>query len=240
MKLRNFTIYIVAFLFCACSPSYTLQSHEDKVVETKAIEDSAVLAIIAPYQNAIEAEMNEVLSFTKTELNKKGSESTLGNFVTDLCLNYADAQICVMNTGGLRSTLQKGNITRGDIYTLMPFENELVVLELDIESFKGLVDYITKRGGEPFSGMTLKASSKGYDIEEVSGIDDFFDFNKGDKIRVLTSDYLANGGDKMWFFKDKEQIKVGIKLRDAIIDHCSKSDTISSKLDNRLIITENE
>ena len=44
----------------------------------------------------------------------------------------------------------------------------------------------------------------------------------------------------MWFFKDKEQNKVGIKLRDAIIDHCSKSDTISSKLDNRLILTKNE
>jgi 2',3'-cyclic-nucleotide 2'-phosphodiesterase (5'-nucleotidase family) len=172
---------------------------------------------------------------------KKGKpESLLGNFVTDLCLNYADAHVCVMNTGGLRSSLPKGNITRGDIYTLMPFENELVVLELDIESFKGLVDYITKRGGEPFSGMTLKASSKGYDIEEVSRMEDYFDFNKGNKIRVLTSDYLANGGDKMWFFKDKEQNKVGIKLRDAIIDHCSKSDTISSKLDNRLIFTENE
>jgi hypothetical protein len=44
----------------------------------------------------------------------------------------------------------------------------------------------------------------------------------------------------MWFFKDKEQIKVGVKFRDAIIDHCSKSDTISSELDNRLTIKENE
>lgn len=202
--------------------------------------DSTVLAIITPYQNGIESQMNEVLCVSEMEMKKGRPESLLGNFVTDLCLNYADAHVCVMNTGGLRSTLQKGNITRGDIYTLMPFENELVVLELDSESFKELVDYITKRGGEPFSGMTLKASSKGYDIEEVSGMEDFFDFNKGDKIRVLTSDYLANGGDKMWFFKDKEQIKVGIKLRDAIIDHCSKSDTISSELDNRLIITENE
>jgi 2',3'-cyclic-nucleotide 2'-phosphodiesterase (5'-nucleotidase family) len=202
--------------------------------------DSTVLAVINPYQNGIESQMKEVLCVSEMEMNKGKPESLLGNFVTDLCLNYADAHVCVMNTGGLRSSLPKGNITRGDIYTLMPFENELVVLELDIESFKGLVDYITKRGGEPFSGMTLKASSKGYDIKEVSRMEDFFDFNKGDKIRVLTSDYLANGGDKMWFFKDKEQIKVGIKLRDAIIDHCSKSDTISSKLDNRLIFTENE
>ena len=169
---------------------------------------------------------------------KKGRpESLLGNFVTDLCLNYADAHVCVMNTGGLRSTLQKGKITRGDIYTLMPFENELVVLELDLESFKALVDYITKRGGEPFSGMELKTSSKGDDIEEASKMESYFNLNKGDKIKVLTSDYLANGGDKMWFFKDKKQIKVGIKLRDAIIDHCRKSDTLSSKLDNRLILS---
>ena len=240
MKLKNYTIYIVAIIIIACSPSYNLQSYNDEVIEVQSPVDSTVLAIITPYQNGIESQMNEVLCVSEMEMNKGKPESLLGNFVTDLCLNYADAHVCVMNTGGLRSTLQKGNITRGDIYTLMPFENELVVLELDIESFKGLVDYITKRGGEPFSGMTLKASSKGYDIEEVSRMEDFFDFNKGDKIRVLTSDYLANGGDKMWFFKDKEQIKVGIKLRDAIIDHCSKSDTISSKLDNRLIITENE
>ena len=240
MKLKNYTLYIVAIFIIACSPSYNLQSHHDEVIEVQAPVDSTVLAIITPYQNGIESQMNEVLCVSEMEMNKGKPESLLGNFVTDLCLNYADAHVCVMNTGGLRSTLPKGNITRGDIYTLMPFENELVVLELDIESFKGLVDYITKRGGEPFSGMTLKASSKGYDIEEVSRMEDFFDFNKGDKIRVLTSDYLANGGDKMWFFKDKEQIKVGIKLRDAIIDHCSKSDTISSKLDNRLIFTENE
>jgi 2',3'-cyclic-nucleotide 2'-phosphodiesterase (5'-nucleotidase family) len=240
MKLKNYTLYIVAIFIIACSPSYNLQSHHDEVIEVQAPVDSTVLAIITPYQNGIESQMNEVLCVSEMEMNKGKPESLLGNFVTDLCLNYADAHVCVMNTGGLRSSLPKGNITRGDIYTLMPFENELVVLELDIESFKGLVDYITKRGGEPFSGMTLKASSKGYDIDEVSGIDDFFDFNKGDKIRVLTSDYLANGGDKMWFFKDKEQIKVGIKLRDAIIDHCSKSDTISSKLDNRLIFIENE
>ena len=240
MKLKNYTIYIVAIIIIACSPSYNLQSHHDEVIEVQAPVDSTVLAIITPYQNGIESQMNEILCVSEMEMKKGKPESLLGNFVTDLCLNYADAHVCVMNTGGLRSSLPKGNITRGDIYTLMPFENELVVLELDIESFKGLVDYITKRGGEPFSGMTLKASSKGYDIEEVSRMEDYLDFNKGNKIRVLTSDYLANGGDKMWFFKDKEQNKVGVKLRDAIIDHCSKSDTISSKLDNRLIFTENE
>ena len=64
------------------------------------------------------------------------------------------------------------------------------------------------------------------------------DFNKGEKIQILTSDYLANGGGKMKFFKDKEQIKVGIKLRDAIIDYCTKTDTINVQLDGRIQIIE--
>ena len=63
-------------------------------------------------------------------------------------------------------------------------------------------------------------------------------FEEGEKLRVLTSDYLANGGDRMYFFKDKKQYKVGVRLRDAIINYCTLMDTISSKLDNRIIIVE--
>ena len=65
------------------------------------------------------------------------------------------------------------------------------------------------------------------------------DFDKEEKVSIITSDYLANGGDKMWFFKDKKQQKVGIKLRDAIIDYCSKTDTIAISLDGRIQIIEN-
>ena len=61
------------------------------------------------------------------------------------------ADICIMNTGGLRNILPKGEITRGDIYKLMSFENELVVLELTENEFKGLLEYLVSRGGEPFS-----------------------------------------------------------------------------------------
>lgn len=240
MKLKSYIIYIITIIIIACSPSYNLQSYNGEVIEVQYPVDSTVLDIIKPYQNGIKSHMSEVLCVSEIEMKKGKPESLLGNFVTDLCLNYADAHLCLMNTGGLRSSLPKGNITRNDIYKLMPFENELVIIELDIESFNTLIKYITKRGGEPFSGMKIKVSSKGNIIEEVSIMEDYFDFNKGEKLRVITSDYLANGGDKMWFFKDKEQIKVGIKLRDAIIEHCSKSDTIRSKLDNRLIFTENE
>ena len=238
MKLKNYTIYIGILFLLACSPTYTLQSYDNKVVAIQASADSTALAIIAPYQNAIEEEMNEVLCVSEMEMKKGKPESLLGNFVTDLCLNYTDAHVCVMNNGGLRSTLPKGNITRGDIYTLMPFDNELVILELNKSDFEGMLEYIVSRGGEPLSGMKVVMShdNKLIDYLEPGSVD----FSNGGKIRVLTSDYLANGGDKMSFFQDKEQLKVGIKLRDAIIEYCSKTDTINATLDGRIKIIDNE
>ena len=236
MKLRNYTIYIGAILFFACSPSYILQSHDNEVIGVKAPVDSTILTIITPYQNGIKDQMNEVLTYTKNDLKKGRPQSTIGNFVTDLCLNYANAHLCVMNNGGLRTTINKGNITRGKIYELMPFENELVVLELNKSDYLGLLNYITKRGGEPFSGVTITMDNKGNIINNSLPVD----FDSGEKLKVITSDYLANGGDKMSFFKDKEQIKVGLKLRDAIIDYCTKTDTIDVKLDDRIKIISNE
>ena len=50
---------------------------------------------------------------------------------------------------------------------------------------------------------------------------------------VLTTDYLANGGDKIRFFNAKYQNILGIKMRDAIIQYCGAIDTISSQLDSR-------
>ena len=236
MKLKKHYTYIVAIFIISCSTGYNLQSYDDKVIEVQSPVDSTVLAIITPYQNSIELQMNEVLCISKMEMKKGRPESLLGNFVTDLCLFYADAHICVMNNGGLRTTISKGEITRGKLYELMPFENELVVLRLNKDEYIALLNYIGIRGGEPFSGTTIIINKEGQVLSNAWPVN----FEDGELVRVLTSDYLANGGDKMWFFKDKEQIKVGIKLRDAIIDYCRKRDTIISQIDSRITIIEDE
>ena len=234
MKILKNYIILIAMLFLACSPEYKLQSYSDKLIKVEAELDSSILSIINPYQLEIEDQMNEVLTYTKNNLTKGKPQSTIGNFVTDLCLDYADADICIMNNGGLRTNIDIGPISRGKIYELMPFENELVILELNKNDYMGLLQYIVQRGGEPFSGIKITIDNKGQIISNSWPVN----FELGEKVKVLTSDYLANGGDKMSFFKNKKQYKIGIKLRDAIIDYCSKKDTINITLDNRIKIQE--
>ena len=230
-------IYIILFtiLFYSCETTYHLNSFDSKVLNVNSVIDSTIYNIIQPYQNEIEEQMNETLVYTKNDLTKGRPQSTLGNFVTDLCLNYCDANICVFNNGGLRTTIDRGDITRGKIFELMPFENELVILELNKTDFIGLLNYISLRGGEPFSGLNIKIDKNNNIIEHSWPVN----FDNNETVKVLTSDYLANGGDKMSFFKGKKQHKIGLKLRDAIIDYCEKNDTIDIRLDNRIEIINN-
>ena len=234
MKIKLHYIYIGVILLSACTTQLVVKSKQNSVVSITAIPDSIITSIINPYKIGIDSVMNEILCVSELEMTKGRPESLLGNFVTDLCLEqYSDlADICIMNNGGLRSTLPKGNVTRGDIYKLMPFDNELVVVELDEKDFEGLLEYLVSRGGEPFSGMNIVVTENEKIINHTLFRE--IDFSKGETIKVLTSDYLANGGDKMWFFKDKIQTKVEIKLRDAIINYCKSHKVISSKLDWRI------
>ena len=159
MKLIKHILYIGVILLSSCTTLYELDNKQNNIISVSATPDSLITSIIAPYKVGIDSVMNEILCVSEIEMIKGKPESLLGNFVTDLCLEMYDsiADICVMNNGGLRSSLPSGKITRGDIYKLMPFENELVVLELNAEEVYELAEYITNRGGEPFSGCKRSA-----------------------------------------------------------------------------------
>ena len=234
MKYINIPVLFILLLLTSCSQTYVLESYNNDSISVNTTEDSIIQNIISPFKKGIKNEMEEVICFNKNNLQKDKPESTIGNFVTDLCMQYVDVDICILNNGGLRTEILKGNVTRGKIFELMPFDNELVIIELEKQQFIQLIDYLIERNGEPFSGMKMTINNEG----QLINCDKLEKFDK--KIKVLTSDYLANGGDKMWFFTKKKQFRTGIKVRDAIIDYCLKTDTIDVKLDSRITILENE
>tara|TARA_B100001063_G_C16739380_1_gene543871 strand:- start:259 stop:936 length:678 start_codon:yes stop_codon:yes gene_type:complete len=189
--------------------------------------DSSIYYTILPYKTELDAQMNTVLCYSSKDMRKSKPESLLGNWTSDVCLEMAqelysdDIDLSFFNTGGLRSPLPQGDITKRDLFKLMPFENELVVLELNKVEMLDLKSYFNITEGQPI------AFADNFTLNDTLFL-------------VLTTDYLANGGDKMKFFKDKTQHKVGVKMRDALIDYCTRQDTISSNLDERHLILFDE
>lgn len=225
-------------------PAYTTLSsakleHFDSSYHT---EDQTINDLIAPYKNQIDSQMNTVVGFCEAEMIKQRPESVLGNVVSDMLITYTQehlnetVDLCIMNFGGLRSPLPKGPVTKGKVFELMPFDNTLVLLKLPAESMGQLATHIARQGGEPIGsphGVKLsKTGNQGYT----------FIFNtrdNGNDVWVLTSNYLADGGDGFSVYSQAlERKETNVLIRDALImylsEHTSESNPLSGKVENRI------
>ncbi len=234
----------LVLILTACGSRETTVEYRAISMNDSISDETSAESMIAPYRDSLELTMNMVLVQNKEELTRGIPESTLGNLIADLLLERASTEMldsllpdfCLINIGGLRVDLPQGDITISKVFELMPFENELDIIKLSPQKMQEMLNYLKVKGGQPISGMELKISSNGY---QCSINDEPLDESRS--YYVVTSDYLADGGDKMDFFKEPEaRIKTGIKIRDAIMDHFRivglSGNELESKLDGRLII----
>jgi 2',3'-cyclic-nucleotide 2'-phosphodiesterase (5'-nucleotidase family) len=117
----------------------------------------------------------------------------------------------------------------------MPFENAIVILTISGEKMKQLFESLVENNGAPFSGATVTAKGKKITSLFIGGKE--IDLAKNYK--VVTSDYLAGGGDKYSFFSSPIKVDtLNYKLRDAIVDYIKdetqKGKTIKVEIDGRI------
>lgn len=261
MKLKfiySGILFLVVALVISCQPKYSKLTKAERgyvvINDSTTTSDIRLDSLIAPYKRIIDAEMNEVLIISETAMVKDQPEGLLGNMVADIVLKKTldklpiniqeEPVFCVLNNGGLRTSLPEGDISRKKIYELMPFENEIVVLTLSPENAQELMNYIARSGGVPVAGIKMG-------IQKNEAVNIFVNgkpFDKNKNYKIVTSDYLAEGGDKMFFFKNPINKEIiGLKIRDVLIEHMKeehkKGKTLSAKKDERIYLigkTNNE
>ncbi|MFC7667880.1 5'-nucleotidase C-terminal domain-containing protein [Hymenobacter humi] len=186
-------------------------------------EDPAAAALIAPYHDKVTTQMQEVLGNAPSALVKMPGESPLANFVADLQRARASqalgqpVPLGVMTNGGLRAGLPAGPVTLGSVFELMPFENELVVLDAPGPVVQRLFEYAA-RIKMAVSGATYTVTFDGLPKDIRIGGQPF-DANQNKTWPIAISDYLASGGDNMVFFKELTPRHTNILLRNAIADY---------------------
>lgn len=208
--------------------------------------DSAIINYIKPYKEHLNTTLDSVVAYNPTTLSKTDGElnTGIGNLMADIVMAQANPvfksrqdrniDFVLLNHGGIRAELPKGDVTARSAYQLMPFENEIVVIEITGKKVKEMLHYLeVAKTAHPVSGIQLKADRdyKIYDAkingEPIEDSKTYF---------VATSDYLQHGGDNMKFFANPVNVyPVDYKIRNAIIDFFNKTDTIKAKKDNRYI-----
>lgn len=216
----------------ACSSH--LQVYSNRITLGNSIDGNKETdSIIKPYRDSMNRSMNKVIAFSENDFIVERPSSNLMNWVADAIfiqqtqtIKINRPIICLLNTGGNRSSLGKGNLTVGDFFKLMPFDNTLVWVEMPIETLSEIGAFITKTGGEPISNCTVQ-NGKIQLNSMTEGASHFI---------IITSDYLAYGGDKMDFFKKGKIInETGKLMRDVLIEHAKQQSTLISTNEIRVI-----
>ena len=195
-------------------------------------EDVEIQKVIAPLAAEIKASFDLPLVQAPQGLfrGRRGEENLLGYWVSDVMKDAAETvtgkpvRLAITNAGGLRSNLRPGLLKVADIFELMPFENELVVIELTgAEVIQVVKESIVRRGGEPCSGVkavvagTPEAATLTITWADGSPIDPAI------TVKVATSDYLYGGGDSIpTLKKGRKPFTTGLTLRQILLDQCAR------------------
>jgi 2',3'-cyclic-nucleotide 2'-phosphodiesterase (5'-nucleotidase family) len=245
MKKRILGFGIIALVLVSCKTPLSIASiHAEKniYITSDLQQDQAIDAVIQPYKDELEGKMNAVISHTNVELSKSGDNSNLGNLLADYTFEGADdwakkhnqepIDAAVINIGGIRTIIAKGDILTKQIYEVMPFENEIVIIKMSGNDVESLFDYYLKtQKNNPVSHLLIETENGALSRKLING--KTIDHNK--TYYIATSDYLALGGDNMSFFSKGEMISTGIKMRDLFLEKFKQNPEVSSPDDVRLI-----
>jgi 5'-nucleotidase len=250
MNYKHFIGLILVLFSLSCKKENHLTKIEghrldinDSLPAVQSIED-----FIEPYRNHVNKNLDSVISYSKNTYSKNDGElnTAVGNLMADIVYEQGNPiyksrtgkkiDVVILNHGGIRSIISKGNITPRTAFKLMPFENNIVVIEMKGIYVKELVTYLKNaKRAHPISGLKLHLNTSYEVVQATINGEEIIDENL---YSVATNDYLYSGGDNMEFLQKGDSLHtLDYKIRNAIIDYFNKYDTINPVIDDRFIIT---
>ena len=236
-------------IVCGCGSRYEVSHVEGRCVTMDSVWDTPpneeAIALLAPYKTKLDSMMSHVIGVSAQAMDADRPESLLGNLVADVVRQSSasvlgvPADMGLVNIGGIRNSLAKGDITVSDVFEILPFENTLCVLTLKGTLLKHLFENIAARGGEGVSGVQLVISRDGRLLNAKIG-GKSIDAERS--YTVATIDYLSEGNDGMSALPQavKHDCPLDLIIRDLFMNHVSsltkQGKPLNSRLDGRIVV----
>ena len=207
---------------------------------------SKVSHLMEYYRPEMELRMMTVVGCAPREMRAFRPESPLSNFAVDALLSVAQKYIqepvdfSLTNFGGLRASIPEGEVRLYDIYAVFPFENALVLIELEGKDVWELFSNFAQRNRVEAVGNVKVAVENGKVVQlTIAGKP--FDPNR--RYRLATIDFLLGGGDSVAALKNAVSVlDTGIMIRDVVVEYISmlKSEgkEIAASVDGRITIED--
>ena len=197
------------------------------------VVDEAIQTMVAPALARVSEEQARRLGVEVAQQLRRdyNAESDLGNVLADGVRGAAGADVAILNSGGLRADLERGSLTFGKVYEVLPFDNTLAVVEVTTAELEKLLSiaYGSHKGVFQLSGLAVHLSAcNGPDRLRKLTLPDGRPLPKR-MWKVAMPDFLARGGDGLGAVLSKLPAgridlgeRTGVGLREALIAHWLK------------------
>lgn len=224
----------------------TITPSVDKLYERVDILaiDETVQKIVNKYEEELNPILSEIVATVDTELPHDRSYNgvtVLGQFITKYMAEISDVQIALTNSGGLRTSIDKGDITVGEMWDVLPFDNTLVTMNLKGSDLKRVIEHGIMNnnvGWIQYYGVNVYYdSSKGYGdrITSMRLLD-------GTKIEmdkyysVVTNDFMYANGDNYDFTGATNVVDTQTPIRDALMVKFRELRNISFRFNENTLV----
>ena len=233
----------ITFDFDNSGKLLSLKANLDKLYERSSsiVPDETSAGIVKNYEEKLKPILNEKVADLDKDLSHDRNEglTPLGIVISETMRKIAKVDIAITNGGGVRAPLSKGVLTMGDMYTILPFDNTLVTMELKGSDVKAAIEHgimPDNFGWGQFSGIKVwynKDAEAGKRITSIRLADGTpLDMDK--YYTVVVNDFMATGGDGYDFSKAKNMKDTMLVMRDEGVNEW-KANGIKTDTDKLLI-----
>ncbi len=226
------------------------------IMDAAVTEDEAVKSRIAEAAEPLDEIRNQVVAETSAPIEGdrtvcRAVECPMGVLVADAMLDrVADQGVvaAITNGGGLRASIDAGEITMGEVLTVLPFQNTLSTFEVTgetiVEALENGVSQMEDGGGRfpQVAGMSFTvdpSAEVGSRISEVMIAGEPIDAQAS--YMLVSNNYVRNGGDGYAMFKDAENAyDYGPDLADVTAEYLADNTPYEPYTDGRITVVEAE
>ncbi|TRD14637.1 bifunctional metallophosphatase/5'-nucleotidase [Palleronia caenipelagi] len=215
-------------------------------------EDSDVLARVTEAAQPLEEIRNKVVAESAAEIDGareqcRAQECQMGNLIADAMLDRVKdqgIQVALQNGGGIRASIDAGEVTMGEVLTVLPFQNTLSTFEVTgavlKEALENGVSQVEEGAGRfaQVAGMTYSfdpSAEPGSRVTEVMIGGEPLD--EGATYGVVSNNYVRNGGDGYKMFVDAANAyDFGPDLADVTAEYLAANGPFEPFTDGRITV----
>ena len=169
-----------------------------------------------------EMKKKKIAEFAADYQREYSQECPVGNLVAEAMKHETGAEISLQNSGGIQNDINSGEFTFGDLFNVLPFDNQVVTMEL---SGSDLLELFTqsaskRRGILQVAGVTYafaNRSREDYEVKEV--LVDGQPIQPQKWYSICTNSFLGEGGDNFLAFRNGRNLRYGRQQRDVVSDY---------------------